>query len=266
LGPVVQVVNTSHRVVALIPARAGSKRAPGKNIRILNGHPLLAYAVATAREAGIFNGVYVSTEDFETARIAERYGAKPILRPPEYARDWSPDIDWVTHALDLLHMAECAPDAFAILRPTSPFRRGAWVYAAWERFVKFGSDSLRAMRPVSEHPCKMWRLQASGGNAGNAVALPLLPFSADSAPWHSMPTQELPRVYVQTAALEIGWACNVQNGTIAGDRVLGWPCESDAPESIDVNTEADWSRCVELAAEHPEYLPTVETPSYAVTP
>ena len=104
--------------VALIPARAGSERVPGKNVRPLAGHPLLAYSIAAAHESAIFDAVVVSTDSEQIAEIALRYGAAaPELRPPEIATATSPDIEWVLHA-----MRDRGEDAFAILRPTSPFR------------------------------------------------------------------------------------------------------------------------------------------------
>jgi len=249
----------TERLVALVPARAGSKRVVGKNTRPLNGHPLLAYAIAAAQEAGIFAEIVVSTDSRETAAVAEAYGARALLRPEAYASDTSPDIAWVNHVMAYLEETQESYDAFAILRPTSPFRRGVWVRAAWDALRAAGprADSIRAMRPVREHPGKMWRPTTT------AAAHPLLPFSAFDAPWHSMPTQQLPTVLVQTAALEIAWT-RVLPASIAGDVVLPWRCAADAPESIDVNTELDLDLCVDLAAEHPEWLPVpTHTPALA---
>ena len=234
-------------VIALIPARAGSVRVPGKNVRRLAGHPLLAYAIATAREAGIFDQVVVSSESGTVLDVARDYGTEGLLRPEAYATSGSADIWWVTHALH-----DRPTDAFAILRPTSPFRRGRWVREAWEVFRGWPrADSLRAMRPVSEHPGKMWVVGAG------EFASPLLPFSSpESVAWHSTPTQELPAILVQTAALEIAWR-RVVPKSISGSVVLPWITAIDAPQSVDINTEHDWDRARSLAVEHPEWLPEV---------
>src|SRR5690242_9401803 len=86
--------------VALIPARAGSERVPGKNVRELGGHPLLAYSIAGAQESGIFDAIVVSTDSPEIAEIAAAYGAEvPGLRPAELAGSTSPDIDWIVHVI-----------------------------------------------------------------------------------------------------------------------------------------------------------------------
>src|ERR1044071_59827 len=86
--------------IALIPARQGSKRVPGKNTRVLNGHPTLAYTIAPAIESGVFDAVIVSTDSEETAAIARHYGAEvPFLRPAAMAGDTSPDIEWLQDPL-----------------------------------------------------------------------------------------------------------------------------------------------------------------------
>src|SRR5215218_11201575 len=105
--------------VALIPARAGSERVPGKNVRELAGHPLIAYSIAAARQSGVFNAILVSTDSPDIAAVAERYGAEvPGLRPPEMATATSPDIDWVEDVLGLLRAEGRTFDVFSILRPT----------------------------------------------------------------------------------------------------------------------------------------------------
>ena len=86
--------------VALIPARQGSKRVPGKNIRLLKGHPMLAYTLAPAIQSGVFDAVIVSTDSEEIAAIARHYGAEvPFLRPDVFATDTSPDSEWVDYTL-----------------------------------------------------------------------------------------------------------------------------------------------------------------------
>jgi CMP-N,N'-diacetyllegionaminic acid synthase len=87
--------------VALIPARAGSKRVIDKNVARLGAHPLIAYTIAAARTSGIFDAVVVSTDSERYADVARHYGAEvPGLRPAEFAGDTSPDIEWVEHVLD----------------------------------------------------------------------------------------------------------------------------------------------------------------------
>ena len=150
-------------LVALIPARAGSKRVPGKNIRRLAGHPLIAYTIAAALESGVFDAVVVSTDSDDYADIARYYGAEvPFLRPETLAGSLSPDIEWVEHALLTLEGLGRSFDAFSILRPTSPFRQAETIQRAWQQFSEeSGVDSLRAVESCKQHPGKMWVVQQS---------------------------------------------------------------------------------------------------------
>jgi CMP-N,N'-diacetyllegionaminic acid synthase len=236
--------------VALIPARAGSKRIAGKNLRSLNGHPLLAYTIRTALDAAIFDSVIVSTEDERTAQIARHYGAEvPFMRPIEMAGDLSPDIEWVDHTLRTLRAGGREFAAFAILRPTSPFRAATTLGNAWNVFrARFDADSLRAVEPCRQHPGKMWVQQGEW-------LRPLLTGGPVRPPWHSMPYQALPPVLAQNASLELAW-CRVvyDTGTIAGDRILGFPMPGD--EGFDINGLHDWL-IAEQIARRADVLPRI---------
>ena len=241
--------------VALIPARSGSTRVPGKNIRVLGQHPLIAYTVAAARASGVFGAVVVSTNDKSIANIARHYGAEvPFLRPEPMAGATSPDIEWVEHALQQLTDTGRAFDCFAILRPTSPFRTGETIVRAWETFTgASGVDSLRAVEPVKQHPGKMWMIRADR-------LLPLLPFGPASQPWHSSQLPSLPEVFVQNASLEIAWSRDVQDGrTIAGETLV--PFLTDEREGFDINDRWDWQLAEQMVAHEGWQLPPVsETP------
>ena len=141
-------------IVALVPARAGSKRVKGKNIRILGEHPLIAYTIAAARASGIFDAVVVSTDSETIAEVARHYGAEvPFLRPAAFASETSPDIEWVEDTLARLGAAGRAWNCFSILRPTSPFRRAETIRRAWAEFRQEpGVDSLRAVEKCRQHP------------------------------------------------------------------------------------------------------------------
>ncbi len=244
-------------VVALIPARQGSKRVPGKNVRLLNGHPMLAYTIAAAIESGVFESVMVSTDSEEIADIAQHYGAEvPFLRPGEYAGDTSPDIEWLEHALGELRRRGRRWDCFSLLRPTSPFRTAATIERAWATFTaQAGVDSLRAVEKCAQHPGKMWVVR------GDRM-FPLLPFGPAEQPWHSTPYQALPPVYVQNASLEIAW-CRVvfERRTIAGDVLV--PFLTEGYEGFDINDPTDWMVAERLLADGAVTLPAVPQGAYA---
>ncbi|MGB7030000.1 MAG: acylneuraminate cytidylyltransferase family protein, partial [Syntrophobacteria bacterium] len=177
-------------IVALIPARAGSKRVPDKNIRPLAGHPLIAYTISSALQSQVFSAVIVSTDSQLYGDIAGHYGAEvPHLRPSELAGDLSPDIEWVEYTLRRLQEDGRDYDCFSILRPTSPFRLPETIKRAWQAFLAGeGTDSLRAVEKCKQHPGKMWVVR------GNRMA-PLLPLTPSEQPWHSSQYQSLPEVY-----------------------------------------------------------------------
>src|SRR5687767_7616737 len=162
-------------VVALIPARQGSKRVPGKNVRALGGHPVIAYSIVPALESGVFESVIVSTDSEEIAAIARHYGAEvPFLRPAEFSGDTSPDIEWLEYTLTELKRGGRAWDCFSLLRPTSPFRTAGTIQRAWATFTaQLGADSLRAIEKCAQHPGKMWVVRGER-------MFPLLPFGPES--------------------------------------------------------------------------------------
>lgn len=248
-------MNSRPRIVALVPARSGSKRVPDKNIRLLGGHPLIAYSIAAARDSGIFARVVVSTDSQAYADIAANYGADvPFLRPAAIAGDLSPDIEWIDDTLRRLKDAGETYDFFSILRPTSPFRLPETIRRAWQLFsAQDGADSLRAVEKCKQHPGKMWVVRGQR-------MLPLMPLTPAERPWHSCQYQSLPEVYVQNASLEIARTATVlDKGTIAGETVV--PFLTQGSEGLDVNDEKDWWYAEWLLARGEAILPTAANQS-----
>ena len=239
------------KLVALIPARTGSKRLQAKNIRLLAGHPLIAYTIAAAKASGIFDAIIVSTDSQETAEIAVRYGAEsPFLRPVEFSGDKSPDIDWLRYTLNRLDNEGRSFNVFALLRPTSPFRMANTIQRAWQQFQSVeGLDSLRAVELCKQHPAKMWVI------AGNFMQ----PFMGDGGidpPWHSTAYQSLPSIYAQNASLEIAWTKVVQQGgTIAGKVIT--PFLTEGYEGFDINRAEDWVLAEALLEKGLTALPSI---------
>lgn len=251
-------MSAPQHIIALIPARAGSKRVQAKNIRRLGGHPMIAYTIAAARQSGVFDEVYVSTDTEEIASIARHYGATvPFLRPAEYAADKSPDIEWLAHMLGKLQNEGKARDCFALLRPTSPFRQAETIQRAWKQFSEDGkADSLRAVELCEQHPGKMWEVDAEGNRM-----VPLLKDGPKNPPWHSTPYQALPKVYIQNASLEIAWTrIPLEQGTIAGEVIM--PFITNDTEGFDINNPQDWWLAEHLLANGDATLPQVEAEPY----
>jgi N-acylneuraminate cytidylyltransferase len=218
---------------------------------VLNGHPLIAYTICAAVESGIFSEIVVSTDSKEYAEIARYYGASvPFLRPPEYAGDLSPDIDWISYTLKRLKNDGKDYHCFSILRPTSPFRLPETINRAWNAFIlEEGVDSLRAVEKCREHPGKMWVVRGKR-------MMPLLPFGPEQQPWHSTPYQALPLFYIQNASLEIAW-CRVvlERGTIAGEVII--PFFTEGYEGFDINHPEDLTIAVDLIKTGAARLPAI---------
>lgn len=225
--------------VAFIPARSGSKRVKHKNIKLLNGHPLMAYSIRAAIDSGVFDAVICATDSEEYADIARYYGAEvPFLRPRAISGDKSPDIEWVKLMLNTLSKDNRFFDSFSILRPTSPFRLPETIRLAWQIFQDtLGADSLRAVEKCKQHPGKMWSIQ-------NNKMLPIMPFEIGGTPWHSCQYAALPDIYVQDASLEIAWSkVALERDTIAGESII--PFISSGLQGFDINLPEDW-----ILAEH----------------
>lgn len=237
--------------IALIPARAGSKRVKDKNIRLLAGHPLLAYSIRAAVDSGVFTKVVVSTDSESYAEVARQYGAEvPFLRPATLAGDKSPDFEWVSHAISWFSARGAHFDAFSILRPTSPFRLPSTIQRAWNQFTSDGqADSLRAVQKCTEHPGKMWVIRGSR-------MTPILPYLNEAAPWHSSQYPSLPEIYVQNASLEIARVSVLaETATISGHSVI--PFITEGYEGTDVNNEVDWWYATHIVDQYSAQLPII---------
>jgi N-acylneuraminate cytidylyltransferase len=243
-------------VVAFVPARSGSKRVADKNIRLLDGHPLVAYSIVAARQSGVFDAVILATDSELYAEIGRHYGAEtPFLRPAGISGEKSPDIEWIEFALDKCREAGRDFDCFAILRPTSPFRKPQTIRRAWDRFRSAeGIDSLRAIEKADQHPGKMWVVR------GDRM-LPLLPVSPEDLPWHSQQYAALPTVHVQNESLELAWSRVVRDGrSIAGTVLLPFFTEGD--EGVDINREHDWWHARFLMERGEAKLPEIDRPAF----
>ncbi len=142
-------------VLALIPARGGSKGIPRKNIKDLGGHPLIAYSIAAGLSSELVTRTIVTTDDEEIACIARDYGAEvPFLRPEEFARDDTRDLPVFQHVLAWLHEnEEYQPDVVVQLRPTSPFRSPELVDEAVQILLDNPqANSVRGIVPSKQNP------------------------------------------------------------------------------------------------------------------
>lgn len=223
-------------VVAIVPARGGSKSILRKNAKLLGGVPLLAYSIEAGLTSPSVDRVMVSTDDEEIAAIARRWGAEvPFMRPAALAEDSTPDLPVFQHALQCLEVDEgWLPEIVVQLRPTSPLRPSDCVERAIEllRADKL-SDCVRGVVKASQHPYKMWCLQADG------VMVPLL--EIDGRESYNAPRQQLPIAYWQTGHVDaIRTATILEKASMSGTRIK--PLVIDAAYACDIDTETDWQR------------------------
>ena len=227
-------------VLALIPARGGSKSIPRKNIRLLAGHPLIAYSIAAGLAAETVDRVIVSTEDEEIARVAREFGAEtPFVRPPTLAMDNTPDLPVFEHALAWLDENEgYQPQIVVQLRPTSPFRRTWHIDQAVLRLIEHPeADAVRTVCIPFQNPFKMWKIASDG------FLQPLIDIGVPEA--YNLPRQVLPEVYWQTGYVDAVWADTIlTKRSMTGEAIL--PLLINAEEWIDIDSPDDWRRAERL--------------------
>ena len=227
-------------VLALIPARGGSKSIPQKNIRPFAGRPLIAYSIAAGLAARTVSRVIVSTDDEVIRQVALEYGAEaPFTRPDEYARDETPDLPVFQQALRWLADNEgYHPEIVVQLRPTSPLRRVSHIDQAVRRLrERPQADSVRTVCIPFQNPYKMWRIDPEG------FMRPLLETEFPEA--YNMPRQALPVVYWQTGYVDAARARTImERNSMTGERIL--PLEISAADWIDIDSADDWRRAERL--------------------
>lgn len=219
-------------VLAVIPARGGSKGFPGKNIYPFLGHPLIAYSIAAAKQSALVKRVIVTTDDEKIAEISLKYGAEvPFMRPSELAQDNTPDLPVFQHVYQwLLENENYKPDVIVQLRPTSPVRPPRLIDQAIQMlFDHPEADSIRGIVPSSQNPYKMWRIDAATGRL-----VPLLTVEGLDEPYNS-PRQILPQTYWQIGLID---AFRPER-TILKNQMSGsviYPVMLDTRYAIDIDT------------------------------
>lgn len=226
-------------ILALIPARGGSKSIPGKNIAPLAGKPLLAYSIEVAQASRLITRVLLSTDSQEIRQVGLDWGAEaPFLRPAEFAQDDTPDLPVFRHALAwLMEQEGYRPEAVVQLRPTSPLRRVEHVDGAIQTLLDDPSaDSVRAVSPPCLTPYKMWRLEE-----GSPYLSPLLTVPGLAEPFNTA-RQYLPEVWGQTGYVEvIRPATILEKNSMTGQRIKPYLMPGHRMLDIDEPSDLDWA-------------------------
>lgn len=225
-------------ILALIPARGGSKGIPRKNIRSFAGYPLIAWSIAAAKQSSSVTRVIVSTDDEEIVAMARQWGAEtPFLRPAELAQDKTTDLPVFEHALKWLEDVEgYRPQVVVQLRPTSPIRPKTMVDEAVHILLNHkDADCVRGVVPAAQNPFKMWRFNGEEKPLDRLLEVEGIP-----EPYNA-PRQILPSVYWQTGHIDaIRISTIVRKKSLTGDIV--YPLLIDPKYSVDIDTLSDWAK------------------------
>ena len=219
-------------VLAIIPARGGSKGVPRKNIRPLLGKPLIVWTIEAARAAPSIGRVIVSTDDAEIAEIARKGGADvPFMRPADLAQDATPDLPVLKHVLEQLRASESKAYKFVVwLRPTAPLRTPHDIESAVAIANETGADSVRSVVAVKHHP--YWTKTISNGL--------LQPFVPGHDERHHPQRQTLPPAHALNGAVDV---INVKTlaawNSMWGEKIAAYVMSPE--RSIDIDTEADFT-------------------------
>lgn len=227
------------RVLGLIPARGGSRGVPRKNVRLLGGKPLIGYTIEAAQDAQRIDRVIVSTEDAEIATVARTLGAEvPFDRPSELARDETPMLPVIAHAIDAMADAGWTPDAVCLLQPTFPFRSAAQIDACIEKLEATRADCVISVHNVPHNFNPHWvYFQNPDGSLRIATG------EAEPIPRR----QELPPAFHRSGSVYV-FRANVlaERGSIYGERVIGH--ETSTESSCNIDTLDDWAEAEALIA------------------
>jgi CMP-N,N'-diacetyllegionaminic acid synthase len=221
------------KVLAIIPARGGSKGILRKNLTLVKGKPLIAYSIEHALTSKLVNRVLVSSEDKEIIATSLKWGAEvPFERPMELALDHVLDFPVFEHALKFLKEKEnYEPDVIVHLRPTTPFRKPGWIDRCVETFLEHKeADSLRSVSEVKQHPYRVFTIDQHG------MLDPIMKHA------HPVPyllrRQELPKMYYYNCVIDVTKPSTLAiTKSMTGDKIL--PFIMDPDDVIDVDTPDD---------------------------
>lgn len=220
------------KVIAIIPARGGSKGIPMKNIKLFREKPLIAWSIELAKQCNIINRIIVSTDDEDIANVSREYGAEVIDRPKEISQDLSTDYECMEHCLEYIGYENA--DIIIQLRPTYPTRKLVHLDNCIKMYIENMNDydSLRTIIEYNKSPYKMYNIK-------NNILVPLFQeVNGIKEPYNNC-RQILPKTYLHNGYIDVFKAKIIKNKqSITGDNIL--PYLMNKTEYHDIDTEHDW--------------------------
>lgn len=227
------------KILCIIPARSGSKGIPHKNIKKLNGLPLIAYSIKQALQTKYYKNkqmdIIVSTDSDEYKKVAEKYGAGvPVLRPKEISLDNSTDYEFIKHIVEYQKNKGIKYEMILQLRPTQPIRKVSDIDNCLDIFVKeyVNYDSLRTIIENDKTPYKMYSLEDNHLKS-------LLKVDGIKEPFN-MGRQYLPKTYLHNGYIDILKPELLEDEMISGERIYGYVMNKE--DKYDIDTLEDWEK------------------------
>ncbi|HBE42314.1 MAG TPA: acylneuraminate cytidylyltransferase [Bacteroidales bacterium] len=227
------------KILAIIPARGGSKGVPGKNIKLLAGKPLIQYTIEASLGAELLTDIIVSTDSNDIAQIAVSLGANvPFIRPGHLASDTASSVDVVAHAVGFLRDKGRTYDAVCLLQPTCPFRKKGFIDKAIERFIEAGTDSLISVLPLPNNFNPHWIFEKTGNDHLRI---------ATGEKEIIKRRHDLPQAFYRDGSIYLTRTSVITNqGSLYGDTISY--LVSEKQYYVNIDTIEDWSMAEEIAA------------------
>ncbi len=230
---------SDQKILGIITARGGSKGIPGKNIKALCGKPLIAYTIEAARQSDVFDRLILSTDDEKIAAVAREHGVEvPFMRPQELARDDTPHLPVVQHAVAWMREHEgYEPDYVAILQPTAPLRRPEHIREAYALLQNRSADSVLSVSPIPGHHHPLWAVRVSADDLASLFV------SGEPLARRIPRRQELPPAYTNNGAIYIFMTALLfqsEGPSFYGDHVAAYVMREE--DSINIDNAEDWAR------------------------
>lgn len=235
-------MKTNPQLLGLIPAREGSQGIPGKNMKLLDGKPLIQYTIEAALQSRRLQCIAVSTDSQDISNFCSRFSRveTPFLRPAELANNLSPVVDTILHAIDHYQTAGRSFDYVILLQPTSPFRMTGFIDRAIDQLSELGAESLVSFRKIPDRFNPYWAYEKKPGSFGRLINPPTNTLTVSRR-------QDLPDTYYRDGEIYITSTSLIREGLVTGGKIAGLITENGF--GINLDTMEDWEQAEQIVEE-----------------